>query len=60
MACEAICLKPKKSEDAKIFDVIFGHPLLPNVNKEMSKQVEKFLSAMKYFELIYSNVNIKA
>ena len=39
MACEAICEKPKKSEDATIFDVIFGHPLLPNVNKEMSKQV---------------------
>ena len=39
MACEAICLKPKKSEDATIFDVIFGHPLLPNTNKEMSKQV---------------------
>lgn len=39
MACEAICLKPKKSEDATIFDVIFGHPLLPNVNGDMKKEV---------------------
>ena len=38
LACEAICQKPKKSEDATIFDVIFGHPLIPN-NKAMTKQV---------------------
>ena len=40
LACEAICQKPKKSEDATIFDVIFGHPLIPNTNKKLSKQVE--------------------
>ena len=40
MACEAICQKPKKSEGATIFDVIFGHPLIPNTNNEMSKQVD--------------------
>ena len=39
MACEAICQKPKKSEDGTIFDLIFGHPLIPNVNKQISKQV---------------------
>ena len=42
MACEAICQKPKKSEDATIFDLIFGHPLVtPNAHKEMSKQVRR-------------------
>ena len=39
MACEAICQKPEKSEDGTIFDLIFGHPLIPNVNKQISKQV---------------------
>ena len=48
MACEAICLKPKKSEDATIFDVIFGHPLLPNANKEMSKQVLRNFITLLY------------
>ena len=41
MACEAICQKPKQSEDATIFDVIFGHPLIPKVNNQLSKQVGK-------------------
>ena len=39
MACEAICQKPKKSEEQTIFDVIFGHPLIPNV--KMPKEVSR-------------------
>ena len=44
MACESICQKPKQSEDATIFDVIFGHPLIPNVNNQLSKKVGKIYS----------------
>ena len=53
MACEAICQKPKKSEDGTIFDLIFGHPLIPNVNKQISKQVW-----LKIGQLINQNFKI--
>ena len=53
MACEAICQKPKKSEDGTIFDLIFGHPLIPNVNKQISKQVW-----LKIGQLINQNFGI--
>ena len=55
LACEAICQKPKKSEDATIFDVIFGHPLIPNTNKKLSKQVEILRKLNLFFiKLLYN------